>query len=202
LKDGSTVRLNTDTSLETSFSARQRRLTLHRGEAYFEVAHDPDRPFIVDAGNLEVRALGTAFNVYLEGETGVVTVTKGVVRVSERNVPGTRPPQSELLYPDQQLSGDRRGLGTASPVEADHRLAWRDGRLVAEAMPLAALVKELSRYHPNRIFIAEHQLAERTVSGVFMLEDLDSILLALEHTAQVRSVTLEDGSVQLIGAPL
>ena len=202
LEDGSTIRLNTATSLEITFNDSTRQLTLHRGEAFFEVAHQPERPFIVDAGNLEVRALGTAFNVYLQGETGVVTVTEGVVRVTERNAPGSRPAQSEILYRDQQLAGDRSGLGGASTVDTGHKLAWRDGRLVAESMPLAVLVEELSRYHPNRIFIAEPRLADRTVSGVFMLEDLDSILLALEHTAQVRGVTLQDGSVQLIGAPL
>jgi ferric-dicitrate binding protein FerR (iron transport regulator) len=69
-------------------------------------------------------------------------------------------------------------------------------------MPLAELVEELSRYHPREIIITEAGLADRTVSGVFELEDLDGILLALEHTVGVRSVTLEDGSIQLIRAPL
>ena len=69
-------------------------------------------------------------------------------------------------------------------------------------MPLAELVDELSRYHPTRIFIADPGISGTPVSGVFKLEDLDSILLALEHTFEVRSVTLEDGSIQLIRAPL
>lgn len=202
LEDGSSIRLNTNSSLEITFSDSYRQLVLHRGEAYFEVAHQPQRPFVVSAGNLEVQALGTAFNVYLQGETGTVTVTEGVVRVTERNAPGSRPAQTELLYKDQQLAEGRSGLRSIQQVDTGHQLAWRDGRLVAEEMPLLVLVEQLSRYHPNRIFIAEPRLADRTVSGVFMIEDLDSILLALEHTAQVRSVTLEDGSVQLIGAPL
>ena len=202
LEDGSEIKLNTNTSLEVSFDATQRALTLHRGEAFFEVAHQPERPFVVRAGSLEVRALGTAFNIELRGDTGVVTVADGVVRVTELSAPATRAAQTELLYRDQRLSGNRTGLGSAEAVQVDNLLAWRDGRLVADEMPLPRLVEELSRYHPNKIFIAEPRLADRTVSGVFVLEDLDSILLALEHTAQVRSVTLEDGSVQLIGAPL
>ena len=202
LEDGSSVRLNTDTSLDIDFDHQRRRLTLHRGEAFFQVAHDPKRPFIVEAGSLEVRALGTAFSVHRKGDSSVVTVTEGVVRVTERNAPASRPPQTELLYRDQQLVGLRGGLGEIILTDAESQLAWRDGKLVAEEMPLAVLVDELSRYHPNRIFIAEPQIAQRTVSGVFRLEDLDSILLALEHTAKVRSVTLDDGSIQLIGAPL
>lgn len=202
LEDGSSVRLNTDTSLDINFDYQHRLLTLHRGEAFFQVAHDPERPFIVEAGSLEVRALGTAFSVKRKGDSSVVTVTEGVVRVTERNAPVSRPPQTELLYPDQQLAGLREGLGEIMRIDADSQLAWRDGKLIAEDMPLAVLVDELSRYHPQRIFIAEPHTAQQTVSGVFRLEDLDSILLALEHTAKVRSVTLDDGSIQLIGAPL
>ena len=69
-------------------------------------------------------------------------------------------------------------------------------------MSLATLVEELSRYHPTEIFIAEPALGSTSISGVFLLDDLDGILLALEHTVGVRGVHLEDGSIQLIRAPL
>lgn len=202
LADGSSVKLNTDTRLLVEYSDGERSLTLARGEAFFQVAHNPERPFLVTAGNTEVRALGTAFNILLTGEHSEITVTEGVVRVTELNAPDTRPAQSELLYSDQRLTGDRGGLSDAAQVNAGNLLAWRDGKLVAQEMPLGALVSELSRYHPNQIFIAEPDLTQITVSGVFQLEDLDSILLALEHTVGVRSVVLDDGSVQLIRAPL
>ncbi|MDJ0877054.1 MAG: FecR family protein [Halieaceae bacterium] len=202
LADSSSVKLNTDTRLLVNYSSGERQLTLVRGEAFFQVAHDPDRPFLVTAGNTEVRALGTAFNILLNGERSEITVTEGVVRVTELNAPDTRPALTELLYSDQRLAGDRGGLSPAESVDSGNLLAWRDGKLVAHDMPLGELVTELSRYHPNRIFIAEPDLTQTTVSGVFQLEDLDSILLALEHTVGVRSVALDDGSLQLIRAPL
>ncbi len=202
LSDGSSAKLNTNSRLSVDFSRGKRQLTLMRGEAFFQVAHDADRPFLVTAGNTEVRALGTAFNILLTGDRSEVTVTEGVVRVTELNAPDSRPAQTELLYSDQRLTGSRSGLSDAASVDAGDLLAWRDGRLVAHDMPLGALVIELSRYHPNRIFIAEPDLTQTSVSGVFQLEDLDSILLALEHTVGVRSVTLDDGSIQLIRAPL
>lgn len=202
LPDGSSVKLNTDSRLSVYYSESERKLTLARGEAFFEVAHDADRPFLVTAGNTEVRALGTAFNILLSGERSEITVTEGVVRVTELNAPDTRPAQTELLYSEQRLTGTSGGLGNTVTVDSGNLLAWRDGKLVAIDMPLGELVSELSRYHPNNIFIAEPDLTQTTVSGVFLLEDLDSILLALEHTVGVRSVTLDDGSVQLIRAPL
>ncbi len=202
LPDGSTVKLNTSTRLLVNYSASERQLTLARGEAFFQVAHDTSRPFLVTAGNTEVRALGTAFNILLTDERSEITVTEGVVRVTELNAPDTRPAQVELLYSDQRMLGNRSGLSSAESIQAANLLAWRDGKLVAHDMALGELVNELSRYHPNRIFIAEPDLTQTTVSGVFQLEDLDSILLALEHTVGVRSVTLDDGSVQLIRAPL
>ncbi len=202
LEDGSQIQLNTRTALDVQFDAGLRRVELQRGEAFFTVARDTARPFIVIAGNTEVRVLGTAFSVMLRGEVSEITVTHGVVRVTELDAPNTRPAQSEILRRNQRITGDRSGLARASEVAADNLLAWRDGKLVAEQMSLAQLVDELSRYHPTEIVIAEPGLASTTVSGVFRLEDLDSILLALEHTVGVRSVALADGSIQLTRAPL
>jgi transmembrane sensor len=202
LADGSSVKLNTKSSLVVSYTQSERKLTLESGEAFFQVAHNPARPFLVTAGNTEVRALGTAFNVLLTGQRSEVTVTEGVVRVTELNAPATRPAHTELLYRNQRLAQDSAGRQAIAAVDADSLVAWRDGKLVAHDMPLGVLVEELSRYHPNKIFVAEPDLSQATVSGVFQLEDLDSILLALEHTVNVRSVTLDDGSVQLIRAPL
>lgn len=202
LADGSSVRLNTNTVIDVVFSGGERRIELERGEAFFQVAHDARRPFLVTAGHTEVRALGTAFNVLLKGERSEVTVTEGVVRITELDAPGTRPAQAEVLHENQRIAGDSRGLDPLPAADTNSLLAWREGKLVANNMKLGTLVEELSRYHPTEIFIAEPGLAETTVSGVFMLEDLQNILLALEHTSDVRSIALDDGSIQLIKAPL
>ena len=202
LPDGSAMELNTDSSVEVAWERHRRHVLLQRGEVFFTVASDKERPFIVTAGKTEVRALGTAFNVYLQGDVSEVTVTEGVVRVSERQPPSHRAAQSELLYANQYIATHRGNLGSANKVSAEVTLAWREGKLIADAMPLARLVEELSRYHKASLLIAEPELASKPVSGVFALDDLDSILLALEHSVGLRSQTLDDGSIQLITAPL
>ena len=202
LSDGTHILLNTNSRLQVDYQAMQRQVTLHRGEAFFDVTRDLERPFVVTAGSAEVRVLGTAFNVLMQRGQSEITVTEGVVRVTERNAPATRAAESALLYENQQVTADSSGLQDSTTVHSEHQLAWREGKLVAEEMPLAELVEQLSRYHERKILIVEPSVAQTTVSGVFRLEDPESILLALEHSIGVRSVTLNDGTVQLIKAPL
>jgi transmembrane sensor len=202
LADGSTIDLNTNSHLRVELDDDARRIFLVRGEAYFAVAKDPNRPFVVEAGNAEVRALGTAFNIYLRNGHSEVIVTEGVVRVTELNAPNTRPADSALLYVDQSIASGEGGLAAPTAVDSNRRLAWREGKIVADGMTLSTLVRELSRYHPKKIIIADPDLGLETVGGVFNLENPDSILLALEHSHGVRSVSLEDGSIQLIRSPL
>jgi transmembrane sensor len=203
LADGSHVTLNTDSRLQVDLGEDRRELLLSRGEAFFDVAKDPDRPFIVRAGNAEVRALGTAFNIYLrDDEESTITVTEGVVRVTELDAPASRAADVALLYVNQSIASDAGGL--ASPVTSDSEttLAWRDGKIVAHNMKLLTLVGELSRYHPRQIVIPDAEVGQMTVSGVFELKDPDTTLRALERSLAVRSIVLADGSVQLIRAPL
>jgi transmembrane sensor len=203
LADGSHLTLNTDSRLQVDLGEDRRELLLSRGEAFFDVAKDPDRPFIVRAGNAEVRALGTAFNIYLrDDEESTITVTEGVVRVTELDAPASRAADVALLYVNQSIASDAGGL--ASPVASDSEttLAWRDGKIVAHNMKLLTLVRELSRYHPRQIVIPDAEVGQLTFSGVFELKDPDTTLRALEHSLAVRSIVLADGSVQLIKAPL
>lgn len=202
LADGSRVTLNTDTRLEVVLADERRQLTLVQGEAFFDVAEDRSRPFVVAAGDTEVTALGTAFNIYLDGATSRITVTEGVVQVAERNAPASRPADAEVLRVNQAISGDAGGLAAPHSIGNDAALAWREGKLVADGMSLVQLVEQLSRYHEQDIFIADAELGQKTVSGVFSLSDPDTIVLALEHSFDVRSLTLEDGSIQLIRSPL
>ncbi|MCZ6829007.1 MAG: FecR family protein [Gammaproteobacteria bacterium] len=201
LADGSQITLNTNSRLEVALSDTMRHVALTRGEAFFQVERDTQRPFVVDAGAAEVRVMGTAFNIHLHGNQSDITVTSGVVRVTERGNPGNRAPATELLYANQSVSASSNGL--ARPVRADavSEVAWREGKLVADSMPLAALVKEIGRYHEIKILIADPELAQRTVSGVFQLDSPDTILHALEHSFEIHSMLLEDSSILLISAP-
>lgn len=202
LADGSQITLNTNSHLLVQLDAQQRQLVLTRGEAYFDVARDTDRPFVVTAGDTRVTVLGTAFNIYLEQGTSHITVTAGTVRINELTDPATRPADSLVLHPNQAVNGSAAGLAEPYGVNAAAALAWRDGKLVAAGMTLLELVQELSRYHPQQLLVADPDVGQMTVSGVFELSDPDAILLALEHSLEVRAVTLENGSIQLLRAPL
>ena len=198
LPDDSRVMLNTETRLRVNYSRGQRRVVLLRGEAWFGVSPDPSRPFQVDAGSARVTALGTAFNIYRQGGTADITVSEGVVRVTELDAPGGRPAQAETLHADQHLTADRQGLQPVETVDATRRLAWQRGEIIADEMPLPELVREIQRYHPTRILIADHAVAAMTISGVFLLEKPEPILEALEVSLGVRVAELDDGTLQLI----
>jgi transmembrane sensor len=202
LADGSNININTNSQLQVALDRDARRVVLSQGEAFFKVASDPKRPFIVEAGNAEIRALGTAFNIYLHEDVTEVTVTEGVVRVTELNAPLSRPPSTALLYADQSLMGSAGGLAAIEAANSSVDLAWRDGKIVADGMKLSELVLELSRYHHGKILIADPGIGQMTVSGVFRLDDPDTIIRALEQSLDIRSVALDDGSIQLLRAPL
>lgn len=201
LPDDSKVMLNTATRLRVDYGKQQRRVVLLRGEAWFAVSRDPTRPFTVDAGSARVTALGTAFNIYRDGGTADITVTEGVVRVTELDAPGGRPAQTETLYANQQVTAGAGGLQPVAVVDATRRLAWQRGEIIADEMPLPELVRQLQRYHPTRIVIADTAVAAMTISGVFQLERPEAILGALEVSLGVQVATLDDGTLQLVKPP-
>ena len=200
LSDRSRVMLNTATRLRVSFNDDQRVVTLLRGEAFFQVQPDPQSPFHVDTGSTRITVLGTAFNVYRERDATDITVTEGVVRVTELGDTGGRAPATEILHINQQLHADRRGLHAVATADVGRQMAWQRGELVAEEMPLPELVRQLQRYHPTRILIVDPDVAALTVSGVFRLDNLEAILQALEVSLDLEAARLDDSSVQLLKA--
>ncbi len=198
LADGSRVQLNANSRVSVQIGRDQRLLRLVRGEAFFEVAPDPNRPFHVDTNTARVTAIGTAFNVRLDGEDTTVTVSEGVVRVTERLPPGAGVPDSETLRRDQSLEASGDGLHSAGRVVPEVLLAWRRGELVAREMPLPRLLGELKRYHDLDVLISDPEVAAMTVSGVFQLDEPDAILHALEVSHGLRLTPLPDSPTQLL----
>lgn len=200
LPDNSRVMLNTDSSISVTYTDEQRHITLERGEAWFQVAPNKQRPFHVDAGEARVTAIGTAFNVYRRGTDTDVTVTEGVVRVTELGETGNRAPATEVLYEQQQLITSTSGwqLGTADDISG--KLAWQRGELVAHEMPLPELLQELQRHHSTRILIGDPDIAVLTVSGVFQLDQPEAILKALEVSLDLHVSAIDETTVQLLKA--
>jgi transmembrane sensor len=200
LEDGSQLTLNTNTRVHVASADDQRLVELLRGEAYFRVTPDEKRPFHVDTGNTRITVLGTAFNVYRQDDRTEVTVTEGVVRVTEKGETGSRAPDIEVLHDNQQLTATGRGLQAVTVIDADRRIAWQRGELVAEEMPLPELIRQLQRYHSTRVVIADAELATLTVSGVFRLDQPESILQALEITLGIEADRMDDGSIRLLAS--
>lgn len=176
LSDGSRVILNTDSALALHFDGRTRGVELLKGEAFFVVAKDSARPFVVSAGQGSVTAVGTEFGVHREGEATHVELVEGLVRV--RN--GRR---EELLKPGQALvygGGEFQWLPQSRP---DALSTWRDGYLVFDGTRLEEAVAQINRYRPGHILLMNEQLGKRQVSGLFRLDALndavDTIAAAL-----------------------
>lgn len=193
LPDGSTVQLNTDTALSVAITDDTRRLTLHRGEAFFTVAPDQARPFEVTAGHGTIRALGTAFNVRTDGDRTTVAVSEHRVRVRLEHEPSVDVQAGEQLR--YQPSG---WLGSVERTDLNRTLAWQRHRLMFENQPLPEVLKELARYRSGRlVFLRDQSLNTLSVTGSFDTERLDRFLSALEESLPIRIVTIADRVILL-----
>jgi transmembrane sensor len=178
LQDGTRIVLNTDTHIEVSYDAHARRVRLIHGEAWFEVAKNPARPFLVSVDGQEIRALGTSFIVRHDGiEDLSVTLVEGRVSVQPVNPQAeTRPQDLEILSAGQRLliSGNR-------PPAVDHPelariTAWVHGRVELEDTPLAEATEEMNRYSKRRITVADPDVGRLRVGGVFHAGDSDEFV--------------------------
>lgn len=178
LSDGTTAMLDTATRIAVEMHHDQRLITLDHGQAFFDVAHDPARPFRVFAGDDEIRALGTAFQVRFENGAATVILEEGRVAVFSggtsttlhRQTPasGLEVPHATLvLRPGQatELSGD--ASPKAVPVDLSDTGAWRNGELVFDDVPLSAAVAEVNRYGGPTIVLADRSVGELRISGTF-----------------------------------
>ncbi|MGA0608404.1 FecR family protein [Phenylobacterium sp. VNQ135] len=194
LDDGSRVRLNTDSAVRVVFWGDTRRVYLNRGQAFFEVAHDPARPFLVDAGDAEVRALGTRFEVRRERDDVAVTLVEGRVRVED-----DRGHVAELA-PRQQLRVGEGGISDALPVASD-AVSWTTGRLVFHDTPLGAAVAEVNRYSTRKLELqGVGQLADEPVSGVFDAGDVEAFAAAVGQVYGLRRLEGAGDGIRLAPA--
>lgn len=199
LPDGSIVGLNTQTELEWVGNPHDRRVRLIRGEAYFQVVHDPSRPFRILLAHSEVQVLGTRFDVYQMANGDVrVSVVSGMVAVEGLDSrAGSTPSWSRRLTAGQQIEYSPVGLvADVHSILAQKVIRWRQGILETQGEPLSDFVSDLSRYTTERIVIADPRAAVQKVGGAFSIHDIDDTLDRLSHVAPV-TVTHENGEVIL-----
>ncbi len=195
LADGSRITLNTDTRIRVELSDTERRIELDKGEAFFEVAKDPARAFVVQVNDKRVTAVGTRFSVRRVGDGArageiEVVVTEGRVKLEQGPpafVPGSkagpavgsataldagavaRTSRTEVLV--------RQGLAP----EAEQLLSWRTGFLVFEATTLADAVAEFNRYSTRKIVVADPSIAALRIGGNFRSSNTDAFLWLLQN---------------------
>ncbi|TLM76711.1 FecR family protein [Microbulbifer harenosus] len=183
LEDGSTLMLNTDSRVGVRYRRAQRALFLERGEAFFMVAKNPSRPFVVNVQGSEVRALGTAFNVALQAGNVRVAVTQGVVEVRAQDA-GGEPRQLAKMLPGQGVRytaarpGDNSGV---MPVNLEQVTAWQTRRIYFDNERLEDAIAEYNRYTTRKMVLVGDALADQRISGVFNIGDADGLAFALEQ---------------------
>ena len=198
LPDGSIVNLNTQTELVWVGSPTDRRVRLLRGEAYFQVVHDPSRPFRILLAHSQVQVLGTRFDVYQMANGDVrVSVISGVVAVEGLDNGLGAPSWSRRLTAGQQIEYSPVGLvADIHTIVAPKVIRWRQGMLETQGEPLKDFVSDLSRYTTERIVIADPRAAMQRVGGAFSVRNVDDTLERLTRIAPV-SVRHESGEVIL-----
>ncbi|WP_445427692.1 FecR family protein [Alishewanella sp. HL-SH05] len=192
LADGSTLSLNTQSALTVAFSAGQRLVTLSRGEVFFDVAKDANRPFIIDTGERQIKVIGTKFNVRkLPHETLLkIAVLEGKVAV--KNL--VKPLQAKEVEAVQALlAGDIAAFSEQNeviqqnqPQQVSQAQTWRQGIMRFDNESLDHVVQEFNRYRTRKITIIDEQVKNYRISGVFHLADGEAILSALEATLPIR----------------
>jgi transmembrane sensor len=196
LADGSVLHLNTESSATIRYGKTERLVMLNSGEAAFEVAHAPDRPFRVFAGAAEVVDVGTRFDVRLVDESTVVTVLEGLVAVAPSNQ--SHPAQFVQLGANQQISVSEEGVwpATAVPVDSQRSTAWLHRQITFEHEPLQRVVVEFNRYAAKPIEITTPALRNLEISGVFSIEDTDAFIAFLRSLEGVH-VTVTDRQIRV-----
>jgi transmembrane sensor len=185
LADGSGLELNSNSAVSEHFSLAERRLVLHHGEAFFTVAADRARPFVVEAGAGTVRALGTQFNIDLLDDLVTVTVAEHGVEIA---LPGGA---TERLEAGWQLGyAQRRFAAAAQPIDLASAASWRNGRLVYHNVALRRVLRDFERQSGGVIVLMDDALASRTVSASFDIDRIDAALDTIVSSLPARLVRL------------
>jgi len=194
LPDGSSVTLNTESQITVSMRRDLRRVTLNKGEAWFKVAKDAQRPFVVEAGDARVRAVGTAFSVRRQDMSADTIVTEGVVEAWSIDQK-----QARLPIRAGSAASVARGQGAVLvriDGDVNDALAWRVGQIALHGATLAYAAAEFNRYNARKIIIADPGLAAERVIGQFSADDPEGFAKAAAATVGAR-VAVEPGSLRL-----
>jgi transmembrane sensor len=206
LSDGSSVVLNTNSRIEVRYTSEQRNVRLISGQAWFQVARNPERPFVVEAGDQRVTALGTAFDVRVDGRDSVqVTLAEGKVSVEPILSPLARligaPAVPQLLVAGEALIVSEDAPAEKIKADLTKLTSWRQGQVVFDNDTLASAIAEINRYSARRIELADPALGELRVSGVFKAGHSESFVETVTGHYPLRVVSSDEARILLAAAP-
>ena len=188
LTDGSTVALGGASMLTTRFSDGERRIDLGAGEAFFQVVHNAQRPFVVTAGDLTIRDVGTAFDVRRTGQRVSIAVTQGRVQIHNGAAADTKAGNDMVEAVAGQLVSYDPGTNALSvgSITSEQATAWRSDRLEFINEPLAVVVANINRYSNQPVHIADADLEPLTFTGSIKTDAMESWLNALPQVFPLR----------------
>jgi transmembrane sensor len=203
LTDGSQVALDSRSELTVQYSAHARELTLTRGQARFDVAHDVERPFFVTADKHEVIATGTSFNVDLFGPSLLVTLIEGRVIVSSTPrladvSPVDTTPARITLDAGEQVVFSPKSPPKVAHVNLGQASAWENGEVMSDNDSLAVIVERINRYAQHPVVIADSQTAQLRISGVFHTGDVEGFVSTIAAYLPVQVEKEADGTTLLM----
>lgn len=203
LDDGSIITLNTRSRLETRFSPERRDVTLVSGQALFKVAHNAARPFVVAAADRQVTAVGTEFDVRLDGDHVKVVLVEGRVAVQRR-------PEGRLV--DNMIS-DRREISPGESyvtsgafwqraavrtADVNQALLWEEGRVAFNDVPLTDAIAEMNRYSTGALVVTDPSMSALKVSGVFRTDQPQTFVNAIQEYFPVEARRQPGGDTLLV----
>jgi transmembrane sensor len=162
-----------------------------KGEVYFSVIHNAEKPFIVQAGAGRSIDIGTEFDVYRQPEQVIIAVQEGSVRV-EAN-------QSRDLIASEAVAYNQKGdfINLPAKLNIDSVTAWRRGKLIFDNRRLDEVLSEIGRYHKVQLRLAETQLADNKVSGTFFIDRLEANLATIANSLNLTVRHISDGEIVL-----
>lgn len=196
LLDGSNVTLNTESKVRVAVTDAERRIRLDQGEAYFEVAKDAQRPFVVTAGDKRVVAVGTRFSVLRNGDEIRVVVTEGKVRVESTDAPldfeATKGGPLLVAGTIARASSTAVVVETTSLQRAEEMLSWRGGYLIFDETALADAVAEFNRYNARKVYIDDPAVAALRINGKFRATNAEAFIRVLRDGFGIQARVSDD----------
>jgi transmembrane sensor len=192
LSDGSRVTLNTDTQIHVALDKSARHVELYKGEAFFKVAKDSNRPFIVSVGNKRIIAVGTAFSVRRDNDDVRVVVIEGRVRLERIGQEGAAP-VTQLDAGAEARTAQSGVLVEKHPLsEAEQALSWRSGYVTFQDTALSDAIAEFNRYNARKIVIEDPRIATIHIGGNFRSDNADAFLWLLQSGFPIKVEQHED----------